>query len=62
MFNNIYDFFINFSKNLYILFEWIFFASIEFNLGGNSYTIVPIDLLIATGALALSVGLLRRIL
>lgn len=60
MLNQFFDFFINFSKNIVNLIEWLFVSGIEITINGQTYELVPIGLLI--GVIALSVGILRRIL
>lgn len=60
MFNNFFDFFIDFSKNIVSLLEWLFFINIEFTINGITYELLPVGLLV--GVIALSVGIIRRIL
>lgn len=58
--NALFDFFIDFSKNIGVLFNWLFTDSFSININGENIAIVPIGLII--GSVALSVGLIRRIL
>lgn len=58
--NNIFDLFVDFTRNIANLFNWLFFEQITFTINGNTYEIIPIGLLI--GGIGLTIGIIRRIL
>lgn len=58
--NLLFDFFIDFTKNIGVLFEWLFSDGFTININGEDISIIPIGLII--GSVALSIGLIRRIL
>lgn len=59
-FNGIFDFFVDFALNIGNLFSWLFFERINIGFGDIDIQIVPIGFL--AGGIAITVGILRRIL